>query len=349
MSFLGRALPALLLCACLPELGSYEDPPGAGGAGSAGNVGHGATLVTTTESGGGGLGDVTGAEKCWNAIDDDGDGRVDCADDDCGGYYCVAAPPADLNAAAILARDGECDSPAFPQAGPAGTAVVAAPDKCPCACGDAGGATGCSATVQLFGDAACATQVDTETASGPCTTVSSLPAAAARATVQPTGGSCAPMNGDVTPPTLELRTSCSTPFGGGCQDGFVCVRPPADGPLCFYRQGRDSDCDGAYPDRIVLFDRTPEDERSCVGSCGCQPPTGGTCTGQVALHTSCAGSLIEMSNPGACDPFPAPEQVGGIGVASLVAGNQGTCEITPRQQVGGFTGAGTTLCCSDDF
>ena len=92
---------------------------GVGGAG--GTAGEGGTASGTATGTGSGTAagtstGMTGSEDCFNQIDDDDDGLVDCEDDDCLNGTCVPVAPEGWDHAGLLLAEnveslGDCLSP----------------------------------------------------------------------------------------------------------------------------------------------------------------------------------------------------------------------------------------------
>jgi hypothetical protein len=120
-------------------------------------------------------------------------------------------------------------------------------------------------------------------------------------TIAPAVNPCeSQMQGDmIAPPPSwgKLAQECflSEPTGEGCDPGFVC--PPAlpkGYSLCLYlANDPERGCDTEdYPRKIVAYDKTPKDERTC-SSCTCGDPEGAGCEALVSVFKDQAcGTLL---------------------------------------------------------
>ncbi|WP_437320650.1 hypothetical protein [Sorangium sp. So ce385] len=92
-------------------------------------------------SGSTGTGGDAGAEDCSNGADDDGDGRVDCADPACGDFVCTTAVPEGWSGYFALFDGEPARDPGCPDAFAAGEPFIgnrglsATPASCTCSCG----------------------------------------------------------------------------------------------------------------------------------------------------------------------------------------------------------------------
>lgn len=338
-------LLALMLPACGFETeGVFESPSGSGGntGGSSSGGEGGATSssgqggATTSSSGqggnGGGQGGVGGQggsagqtssssggpvdpEDCLDGIDNDKDGAVDCADDDCAvGFTCTDAPPDGWSSVALERGMGAppgatpCDNGATPEvlfAGPAGAAECTA-----CTCGDLMGTTcnppaltcyvgsqGCNFGQQNWTDdfpnGDCAKPDIGLAGSLSCRLTG--PASVAEP------GSCAPSKSDFPNKDTWMGwvQSCAVKTGtGGCAAGTVCA--PKPGPtqsLCIRQDGQNA-CPAGWATVVEAY-VDAKDDRACADcSCAAAP----TCTGgtyEVFDLDGCAAG--GSSNPVAID------------------------------------------------
>ncbi len=341
----------LLAAACFDELGSYE--PASGGNGgeqvdrdTPSSPASTTTVVTSTTGSGG-----AAPEACTNGLDDDADGKVDCEDEDCGGYQCVPAPsdPAFSGGPLLLlpAASGAPCGPAFPTAGLDGVRLLAAPSPCDCTCGAATGQA-CQATVTTHTSPSCAGAGGATAVGAAC--VTGAGAASVSAAVAPAGGACAGSPVPPVAPSFEPARTCQAERGGGCGGGHVCARPPApsDGLVCFERPG-DTPCDDpTYPIKVLVFDDEPIDGRTCSGTCSCDPPEGGSCAGALTVRDgSCAGALVGSLSLGeACEDLTSPTAVSGLSLSATVAA-PGSCTPNHRTESGTLEGSAHTLCCAE--
>lgn len=331
-----RSWPLFLLLAagCTQDFDAFNPVPSgsggagasaAGGSGAVGAGGSGATGATGATGGTGGVGGMpggfggTGDEDCTNAVDDDMDGDVDCADSDCTPLFDCAPEipvgwdgPLALGAgAAAIACDGAYNMLALE--GFAG--LMFGPATCS-ACACAPGAVTCTpGAIQRFTTAAC--DMGTEEGSaiaqgssscnntddpGGTVGVEIAPPTASAPDCAPSGG--APTVGAITWSTVGTACSTDLTVGGGCTAGDVCVpkTPGTFGTTQCVSQSGDQSCPPGYPTKGVFHLAVDDyvDTRDCT-ACGCEDPVA-TCTGETSFHTNnnCPGSGTVVANDGAC-------------------------------------------------
>jgi hypothetical protein len=340
----GALAGAIVLLGCFQELGSFEGSGGrAGAAGSDQDVPAG-------PSGGSGPATATGEpaqESCQNDIDDDGDGKTDCQDEDCGGFVCVPLP-IDEHAsfpAVVTASAGDACTGAYTEQLVEGELLVAAPSRCGCVCGGASGGT-CLATVTPYTDDACGTALAPLSFAACATTAGVF--GSVRATITPAGAACAASEAPFDPPVFEHRRVCHGPRGGGCDAGFTCARLPAASTpgICFVSEGPCAD--PVYKEPRVVYAQTPEDARSCMpATCTCSA-VGGSCSGTVELRDgACSSTVVATPATGGVCVDLVPNASAGSATLSGAAVTQAPgCAPDPRAETGGFVGEATPLCCS---
>lgn len=248
-------------------------------------------------------------EQCFNSVDDDGDGFVDCDDPECASVAsCAPAFPTGWDFGELFASaDAGCDD-GYVDYASGGVEVVGDPKaSCsPCSCGvECGAAVGSS-----FNDAQCTAPVTTVpiAADGGC---SPLP--------YPIGGvsvaslvvsACEASGGDLVTKPAHFKApyrACSIASVGVCGDGTTCV--PKTSPrasTCLFRAG-DAGCPPPYSKKIG-FD-THVVERTCA-PCACSDPADGGCTVNVTLASDpvdggvgCTKDLF-VAEGGMCTALP---------------------------------------------
>jgi hypothetical protein len=313
---------------------------------------------------------VPRTEICNNGIDDDCNGFTDCADPACqtAGYACAAAAPASWVGPVAL-----YEGTAAATACPAGYALAANSNgglsasgaQCTCACNAAG--QQCSAsTGQFYSDTNCG-------AGTQCTATVSIPSGACTAVTHcggasvsfnaaaPTwsGGNCTPQATTNTSPWTFATTSrvCSwsaTPdVPGGCGNATdQCVsRPtsPYGTSLCIYHVGDPAPggCPSGPYSVYHVYYLTANDTRACTPCLCGGSPTGGGCTGSIAVYSgsSCTGTVPGTFTFGTttCLSLSSPQNAQGTYTPSA-----GTCAApSGGQPSGGVQGAGATaVCCT---
>ncbi|HEX7481752.1 MAG TPA: hypothetical protein VF331_28355 [Polyangiales bacterium] len=358
-------------CVCDDGTGTTGD---AGGGQSA--DGGGAALTTDAASGGSVTHDagrehdaathlVDGsshgvAEICDNGKDDDGNGKVDCADPACSSNQCVAGAPTGFSGPVALfvgsTKPPSCAAGFDMAAISGGTSAVGAPSTC--------------SSCQCSAPSACASLLNFRTSdAGSCgggsTCTSSVNATCAQITACPSGqatvslearpvgaqtGCTAPVQQPVTLPASwsVSAVACAAPhLGGGCQTSQVCAphRPaaPFQTQLCVYQAGDVACPASVYTDKR-LYDTKIEDTRSC-SACTCNDT--GTCSYSWKVFdstdTSCQNPPTLTLNQGECGQVNPSSDKLRVGVS--ISGSP-ACSSVGGQPSGGVTESGPiTVCC----
>ena len=304
-------------------------------------------------------GGASGVEDCTNGADDDGDGRSDCADPDCGAadFACVAGPPKDWSGPVAFyegAHDHavpDCPS-LYPDLDYLGdTGPEAKPATCSeCVCGTA--EASCSVGLELFTNGSCKGSGEVSGALAPGTCVeldgsaSSLELTAAVVTIKActTSGGIADIP---AAPRLTRGVACRAHRrSGGCSAEEICVpRPkaPFREERCIWKQG-DHTCPASYPEPHRL--ETVMDDRGCT-PCACSAPELLSCTATTTLFSdiACGVQIASSSNDNSCvTSMPAAAMV------AFTESGSGSAKCLPMG--GAPTGAvatisQATICCLD--
>jgi hypothetical protein len=343
---------ASLLGAC--TLLSPPDSEYLSGSAAATNTGGGAnTGADAGATDGAGASDAaggnTGAEDCLNGVDDDGDNKVDCEDDDCeqGGYQCVANAPAGWGGPYAY-YSGDAPAPACPSAFPTLTAsgglnLKYAEASCPvCSCAPPVGAK-CQARVVFQNDPSCY-----QGGNIPVDGCTDLPPSSSDRIKKDevVVGSCDPVaagNETIAPFLWDVnRVICgAAEVGAGCSDESVCAGKP---PLpfgsrhCIARAGAHA-CPTPFAQGFELYGGT-QDTRSC-SACTCDGPKGFLCSSTVTKYTEkgCAGTGSAVSN---CSSFST---VGSV-FATAILNGKGSCAAVGGVAAGTVEKTDlTTVCC----
>jgi len=302
-----------------------------------------------------------GAENCQNGVDDNCDGKIDCADPLCQvGYSCSVDPPNGWTAIAIWVSGTNSPpacSGAYAQMGyDAMNSLNAPPAQCSCNCdpsaGESCGSSFASATA--YNDGACSSQ---SVSSGLPPSFCVNPGVGVESSVMvpppsPSGGSCPPKSSANVPSpswgtfarTCDYAVARDTT--GGCSGGSSCVAKVPGGLAgpCVTQAG-DQACPSGYSQK-VLFYTGMSDSRGC-STCTCGNPAGGTCAATLKLYSNggCSGALVATFNTSnSC-------QVGtGATFSSWTIGNftltPGSCTPQGGAPTGNATPTGTqTVCC----
>lgn len=322
----------------------------------------GSSAAVTSSSTGGSMTSSTGtgtsvAEDCVNGKDDDGDGAVDCADDDCNpGFTCVASAPSGWAGPAAFYEGNPAGTPACPGMHPTATplgnsGLIDTPALCSaCTCSAPSGQ--CLLQPLSLESDGCAISVGavTQPPPGACQPIAPLGTTKAMRASPPasTGGACGASTVTVTrpPPAWQIAgLACwGGGFGGGCGANAACA-PTAKAPfatsLCVFRSG-DVACPAAFPQKHV-FVNSVNDTRGC-SPCSCGAPTV-TCAAVTTVHggPNCNGASTQVPNDGSC------VNVGSSGSSIDVAVTKtGGCVANGGQPTGTLQEGQikTTVCCA---
>ncbi len=340
------ALLAVVGLACAPVTRTHDNVGGQGGQGAGVNVGGASTTSGSSSSG-----ICSAIEDCFNGVDDDCNGTIDCADPACSA---VAVCEPEVNGA------------------PNGV-VVAGTEACPSGYTGGeqiiyrslvdGGCTGCSCTLKgttCFGDvwyyptaAACTNDVlnngGTFAGSFGLACDSSAPISSGQTYGARTGAwkgqnSCTGAGVATLAPAAWAETMkfCkANQVGNGCSAGNTCVPNLKAAPHCALAAGSAA-CGGFASSQSDWYTGL-NDTRTC-GACGCTV-SGADCS---PLHLE-VGSDYGCSSA-ATVPEKTKKCFTGSGIYAppvhlVGAPNEGTC--TPAASVtGSLDGTGqSTLCC----
>ncbi len=229
-------------------------------------------------------------EVCLNGLDDDGDGKADCADEECDpGFQCVPAVASGWAGFFSVRKDAfgaplpaptDCAAGVAPTryfSGPRNTGQCAA-----CSCGSLSGAT-CANTPLLCNfnpgtNGVCAPPTSftpTSCLTRPYTACPSM-SCQLGATAVLTPGTCPASGGGVVASDMwnQVADVCGTSVapGAGCGAGSVCAprAAPAYGGPCIQMSGAVT-CPAGYATRHVAY-TGGTDQRGCT-ACSCTPNT----------------------------------------------------------------------------
>jgi hypothetical protein len=304
---------------------------------------------------------ATMPEQCSNGKDDDGDGKIDCADDDCAAMACVAEAPQGwlgpialrLAAAAGGSCAGSLDDTAF-EAGAEPSGAAAGCSACSCSGGDepcaafldfgTGNTAGC-------GGATCTTSINQSCAEimPPC--LAGLTTAYLQTKLPVGARACTPSVPTATKAAVAwklhaLACTASVPQRGGCKSGRVCL-PASPGSAfvpsyCIWQDG-ETDCPTTtFTDKRTYY-REVTDTRTCA-ACACSGPN---CSYQWQVFnsadTACSAPLLQITSPNQCAQVnPAADK---LRVGASIAGD-GKCTPSGGASQGTVTAAKpVTVCC----
>jgi hypothetical protein len=309
---------------------------------------------------------ASSVEICDNGVDDDCDGKIDCADPQCSAWTCVGGPIpanwalAELTSSTTSACSANYSGPpvtlyggTFPAATCECSGTLATPGSCK------------SGTFTVSGNSATAPTTCTgfsaplSASNGACTAfMATTPMASQLIEVVPapyTPGTCMPTPTKTVPPIEPTGQSCALTGsgGGGCMNqggAGVCVPALSSGyDACIVRGGILPCPTGIGFDHQYLVGIGTDDTRGC-SDCTSTGPTA-TCTNaELTLYTdsmcTTSGAVIQANS--ACAPIP----VGGAGTPTYTAEEYSavvhdeTCGASPVTPTGSVSVTGPlTYCC----
>jgi hypothetical protein len=261
------------------------------------------------------------AEICSNGADDDGDGKIDCADSDCTTHVCAPTAPAGWTGPVAMRDDLTSASPAC--AGPyasqsfkGGRQINCPPHTCgACTCTNPGGVTCSTPTITGwdFNNPGCGAK-GTAVKPDVCTAVNGY--FQASGTMPVGSGTCTGQRAaDTLPAPSFIRTglACTgATAGGGCASGQCLPNPaaPFEGKLCIHRAG-DLACPAGYTGNRRVYHQNINEGRTC-STCTCGAPE---CKGRIwrGIDSTCP------TDDGSGTPVPvACSVIGGIKAEYLI-------------------------------
>jgi hypothetical protein len=331
-----------------PADGSVKTPPDAGHGGAAGGAAGAAAADSGTHV----------IEDCGNGVDDDGDGKIDCADEDCAARTCLADAPAGWSGPTVLYVGSEkapaCGG-AYPSEALRGGLDVSAPAAECSACSCTQAAPGCSSflgfgmgTQADCSDAACKTQIDSSCVELVPSCLNGLATAYVQTQLPPSAMSCmpsAPQSPMIADPAFMqhvLACGSSDLRRGGCSPGNVCApEGPFTGPYCIVQPGDLACPAGPYSDKRVYFTAI-DDKRDC-SACSCGSDCSYTWKIFDDADATCQTPLGTKTSAGEC--VVVTPSSGKIRVGAAITGT-GTCAASGGQPTGSATAnSPVTACC----
>jgi hypothetical protein len=300
-----------------------------GAAGGRGTGGSGGGAGSHGTAGAGGAGGApckpTGPENCFDNIDNDCNGKIDCADPACGATVaqCVAFDPTAAPIGLLSGGTGPCTTALFDQA----TAIFANQNQLSCTtivagqgCSCKPGAVTCSTTLAGFktvaecagntssGESAGKFLTDQDnacTASAPPWTTDAMGDiyGIAVTTFVATEEVCTPAG---TPNVPKFAFGISASFcatkdvGGGCGAGQVCVPTTGSASPCQLFDGLKTTCPGGAAAAPWY---TGSSGSATCGPCTCGSPSGAGCESMLLTAgsaSSCSGAAQLQSNTRDC-------------------------------------------------
>jgi hypothetical protein len=302
------------------------------------------------------------AENCGNDIDDDGDGRPDCADPDCqsAGHFCAPArPPGWVGPMAFVEGKFDtaqaCAAPYSVTSFSGKSGLTCAPPVCAaCTCGAPEAVTCLPPYLGWNADATCFGLPFEGRTDYTCTPTQQPfePVGVDIGASLALNGRCAPGGGGATrgPGTWDAKgLGCEpAPLGqGGCAPAQVCaprLPPGFEARLCIHASG-DLPCPAPYTGSRRVYHDAFMDDRHCT-TCGCGAPDGVSCGGTVSFFADKGCS----TRPEQMVPVPSKSCVN---VEKAHAGTQyspafsgGSCPASGGAPSGGCKPQlPTTVCC----
>jgi hypothetical protein len=349
--------------------GGHAGAGGLGGAGTGGSGGLGGAGGQGTGGGpdGGAIdGGDAGPEDCLNGVDDDGDGKIDCADLDCTpDFECVPQAPVGWTGYFRVAADTYPVGnrpPCADSSQPDAFFAEPRPATCEsCACGPlTGAACGAPDVTCWAGVKNCSgpdsTAYGAKLSNGTCQDVTiSFPAndtdSSCKVTTAMKPGSCPPSGGayEASPPVGKEVDRCgeATKGGAGCKAGSVCI-PKGAGPYAAAACMQKADhvpCPNGWTAYHV--GSSFSDDRGCT-PCDCKPDTkcsnakvvvsdNAGCKGstQDLVDTACHDTTAKFANGVGALQLTAPSALSATGCAPTGGAPAGSVELTGK----------LTICC----
>lgn len=295
----------------------------------------------------------SGAESganCFDGIDNDCDGNIDCADSDCIAAQCVPTPSTGFTLGITTTpAPAFCPAMFISQVPQMNEGPFADSPDCSSGC-TCTGVEMCSTQTTSYPMASCSGESDGNSAdSTMCRGFNvTQPTKGISTDVLSQGGGSCKVGGSSTRSATHWTASdqfCKTAvMGGGCGAGMVCV-PKLAVPICEVATGVVA-CDSGYNATAGTWysDATINDARSCTCNCG-SPTGGGSCAGTtVAFYTStdCSGTAAATLGYSAqnCSFATTIHSVRINGASNPTCGT-GTVSLS-----GGLSGTGPmTMCC----
>jgi hypothetical protein len=302
---------------------------------------------------------TTPSEDCGNGVDDDGDGKIDCADEDCAARTCLATAPAGWSGPAVLyvgsKKPPACSGDYAQAAMHGGTAASADAAQCsscscnaPASCGTylnvaVGAQTDCS-------DAACEATLNTSCSELSSSCLGSLTTAYLQTRLQPGVSGCtasmqSPVIADPSWDKNVLACAAGTLRRGGCGPGNVCAPPgPFSGPYCIVHDGDQACPAGPYTDRRLYY-AAIDDTRDCT-ACSCATDCSYRWQVFDDSDTSCGTPKASLTSAGQCTAVTiASASSGKIRVGVSISGS-GACTASGGAPTGAAqASAPFTACC----
>lgn len=242
----------------------------------------------------------SGPESCFDSVDNDCNGLVDCADPACAGGIapiaaCIPAAPG-FTFATFGAAPSPCPANYATDDGTMYSGLANGGSCSGCTCG---AASGCTGTVSTY-DSACNGTFTPMVSVDGCTALPALMPNTSLVTISSGQGtvSCPPSGSPLAAPAYATSAHvCTTAqtAGGGCATGQVCV--PFAKNQCALVNGAAATCPSGYNQNRGVWYTSYSDPRTCAAcSCTVNQPCSSSVQ-QVTLFTdfSCAVTTNEVN------------------------------------------------------
>ena len=327
------------------------DPPSAGSkAGTGGRGGSG--------QGTGGQSSSNGVERCDNDRDDDGDGKVDCADSDCSDMRCTIAAPSGWEGPVVFREGadlGSCTGAYDTRVFEAGADLEAAAASCSsCSCEGSGCASFVDFRVgseEQCGGQTCTTSVNRECTEIAPSCLKDVTDAYLQTRLSANSGcKASEQHADIPEPHWKTRALACKPGAvqrGGCKNDEVCLPAAISGEFednyCVWSDG-DKACPKAEFTHKRLFHRAWKDSREC-SACSCGA---GGCEYRWRIFnaddTDCASPVLELSSANEC--VQVNPSAGKLRVGAMISGDGGECSASGGESRGeAVADQAVTVCC----
>ena len=285
---------------------------------------------------------------CFDGVDNDCDGHIDCDDPDCNAIaQCVPTPSAGFVLGIAVAQSSFCPG-MFVQQEVINEGLNPASPQCPTNACTCNGVMGCNGAIHSFdNDSSCSGEEEDVSADSTCRNWNvNQTTGSVMSSVIVTGSAQCVKGGSSTHGSVSWTTSdnfCkTTAIGGGCMPGNSCVPLLAAAKICELSDGTPA-CDGGYNAFGGPWFHDFSDARTCT--CNCGSATGGACGNTYTIYSdnNCGTTVTTVAqNQMSC----VTESGANFHTVKITGGTAPGCGA-PTTTVGGtVAGTGTkTICC----
>lgn len=290
------------------------------------------------------------SEQCWDGVDNDGDGAVDCDDSECAAASFECVPSVERAVGWVIGANEDCPT------GLESSALYSLDDLkyAPLVC-EQGCTVGCPSTIAVGRSQGSSCQnLQLQNIPIEACTADTLSSANTRQAITPKAVCKATVSIATRPQPewLPRHKICTAKAGGGCaKSGERCLPRPrtASAPACTVLPAGATECPAPYMNASTYFDGTTKDTRDCgIGTVACS--ASGSCEGKLNTYCNgtCAGSALEVASFGSC--LSVCDKQVSYQPSALIPQTNATCKSSgAATPTGGVTGTTPiTVCCMPD-